>query len=116
MPLEMDIVTPVRTFVVDNFLFGRNEGLTDNESFLDSGIIDSTGILQLIAFLEELVWDRAVWHDRSWLFGEPWNVGALKLVIVPLLALPQLTHYVLDGFIWRRRSNPSVAELVTFRP
>jgi len=69
--------------------------------------------LWLIAFAEELVWDRAVWHERGWLFGEPWSVGGWKLVIVPLLALPQLTHYVLDGFIWRRRSNPSVAGLVT---
>jgi hypothetical protein len=30
----------------------------------------------------------------------------LKTFVVPLLALPQLTHYVLDGFIWRRKSNP----------
>jgi hypothetical protein len=29
--------------------------------------------------------------------------------LVPLLALPQATHYVLDGFIWRRKSNPDVA-------
>ena len=68
--------------------------------------------LWLIAFTEELVWDRAVWHERGWLFGDAWSVGGWKLVIVPLLALPQLTHYVLDGFIWRRRSNPSVAGLV----
>jgi hypothetical protein len=27
-------------------------------------------------------------------------------VLVPLLALPQLVHYVLDGFIWRRKNNP----------
>jgi hypothetical protein len=70
------------------------------------------GALWLVAFAEELVWDRAVWHDHGWLFGEAWDVGALKLIVVPLLALPQLTHYVLDGFIWRRRSNPSVAGLV----
>jgi hypothetical protein len=74
------------------------------------------GALWLIAFTEELLWDRAVWHDHGWLFGDPWDVGALKLVIVPLLALPQLTHYVLDGYIWRRRSNPSVAELVRATP
>lgn len=71
------------------------------------------GALWLIAFAEELIWDRAIWHDRGWLFGEAWDVGGLKLLLVPLLALPQLTHYVLDGFIWRRRSNPSVAGLVT---
>ena len=33
-------------------------------------------------------------------------VSALALV-VPLLAVPQLTHYLLDGFVWRVRSeNP----------
>ena len=72
--------------------------------------------LQIFAFVEELIWDRAIWHDRAWLFGESWDVGALKLLILPLLALPQLTHYILDGFIWRRRTNPSVAGLVTSSP
>jgi hypothetical protein len=33
-----------------------------------------------------------------------------------LLAVPQLTHYILDGFIWRRRSNARVSSLVTRRP
>jgi acyl carrier protein len=43
----------IRQFVIDNFLFGqRSEALTDDQSFLDSGIIDSTGVLELIAFLE----------------------------------------------------------------
>ena len=32
----------------------------------------------------------------------------LKMYLVPLLALPQLTHYVLDGFIWRRKNNPDL--------
>jgi hypothetical protein len=74
---------------------------------LTRNVLVYLAFLWLIAFVEELVWDRAVWHDHGWLFGESWDVGALKLVIVPLLALPQLTHYVLDGFIWRRRSNPA---------
>jgi len=43
----------VRGFVVENFLFGKNEGLQNDTSFLDSGIIDSTGILELVSFLEE---------------------------------------------------------------
>ncbi len=49
---DMDRVKPVRTFIVDNFLFGKSDGLDDAQSFLDSGIIDSTGILELVAFLE----------------------------------------------------------------
>jgi acyl carrier protein len=43
----------IRTFVVENFLFGNNENLEDNTSFLEEGIIDSTGILELVSFLEE---------------------------------------------------------------
>ncbi len=43
----------VRGFVVDNFLFGNPEEKFDGEtSFLESRIIDSTGILELVAFLE----------------------------------------------------------------
>lgn len=65
--------------------------------------------LWAIAYIEEMFWDRGVWQDRSWLFGSPWEIGAFKLVLVPLLALPQLVHYVLDGFIWRRKNNPDFA-------
>ncbi len=43
----------IRTFVVENFLFGEGEDLKDDTSFLDEGIIDSTGILELVDFLEE---------------------------------------------------------------
>ncbi len=43
----------IREFVVENFLFGSDENLEDNTSFLDEGIIDSTGILELVSFLEE---------------------------------------------------------------
>jgi len=64
------------------------------------------GLLWILAYAEEMFWDRGVWHDRSWFFGSGWEVGSLKLVLVPLLALPQLVHYVLDGFVWRRKSNP----------
>jgi hypothetical protein len=56
-----------------------------------------------------MLWDRTVWQDREWLFGQGWDVGWLKMLIVPALALPQITHYVLDGFIWRRRSNPDLS-------
>ncbi len=42
----------LRRFVVDNFLFGKDGQLSDQDSFLENGVIDSTGILELIAFLE----------------------------------------------------------------
>ncbi len=44
----------IREFVVTNFLFGQEgTGLTEEQSFLESGIIDSTGVLELVAFLEQ---------------------------------------------------------------
>jgi hypothetical protein len=68
--------------------------------------------LWAIAYLEELIWDRAIWHDRSWLFGTGFDAGGTALFLVPLLAVPQLTHYVLDGFLWRRRANPRLGHLL----
>ena len=62
--------------------------------------------LWALAYVEELFWHRGVWHEKQWLFGSDWNWGNLKMYLVPLLALPQMTHYVLDGFIWRRGSHP----------
>ncbi len=49
----MDIKNRIRTFIVENFLFGKDAGLDEETSFLDEGIIDSTGILELVNFIEE---------------------------------------------------------------
>jgi acyl carrier protein len=43
----------IKAFIVENFLFGEDNGLKDETSFLDEGIIDSTGILELVDFLEQ---------------------------------------------------------------
>ena len=50
----MDIKSEVKKFVMDNFMMGRDESeLGENDSLLDKGIIDSTGVLELVAFIEE---------------------------------------------------------------
>lgn len=43
----------IKQFIIENFLFGNDEGLKDDTSFLEEGIIDSTGILELVNYLEE---------------------------------------------------------------
>ena len=43
----------IREFIVENFLFGEANGLEEETSFLENGIIDSTGILELVTYLEE---------------------------------------------------------------
>ncbi|HBO45557.1 MAG TPA: acyl carrier protein [Planctomycetaceae bacterium] len=42
----------LREFIKDNFLFGREPNFSNDESFLDMGLIDSTGVLELVGHLE----------------------------------------------------------------
>jgi acyl carrier protein len=49
----MDPVATIRQFVIENFLFEEDANLKEETSFLETGIIDSTGILELVSFLEE---------------------------------------------------------------
>ena len=43
----------VREFIAENFLFRADAKITDDQSLLDTGVMDSTGVLELIAFLEQ---------------------------------------------------------------
>lgn len=43
----------VRSYIRDNFLFTDNGNLEDDTSFLQEGIVDSTGVLELVMFVEE---------------------------------------------------------------
>ncbi len=47
-----DMKDKVRGFVVEHFLFGQGAGFQDTASFLEQGIMDSTGVLELVGFLE----------------------------------------------------------------
>jgi len=48
------IAREIKDFVVANFLFGQEgTALTEQQSFLETGIIDSTGVLELVAFVEQ---------------------------------------------------------------
>lgn len=45
---------PIRSFIFENFLFDADDSmLNNNDSFLEKGIIDSTGVLELVEWLEE---------------------------------------------------------------
>lgn len=50
----MSVIEKLRAYVLDTYLFTSDENaLGNDDSFLDKGIIDSTGILELVMFLEE---------------------------------------------------------------
>jgi hypothetical protein len=79
---------------------------------LGRGILVCLATLWVIAYVEEMLWDRTLWHDRSWLFGSGLDIGSGALIMAPLLAVPQLTHYALDAFLWRRSANPRLGRLL----
>lgn len=76
-------------------------------------------ILATIAFIEEGFWDGFVWREHGSLFGFfsalPAIADTHTLVwLVPLLALPQVTHYILDAFIWRLQTENTNWKQVLF--
>lgn len=91
---------------------GAERGATARLLTGGRGIVVFLSTLWLIAYVEELLWDRTLWHDREWLFGTGFDLGSGAMIIAPLLAAPQLTHYFLDGFLWRRRANPRLGRLL----
>lgn len=51
--MNSEIERRVRAFITDNFLFREDrEEVGRDESLLDAGLIDSTGVLELVAFIE----------------------------------------------------------------
>jgi hypothetical protein len=85
------------------------------------GLIQFLGACWAMAYVEELLWDNGVWQERTWLFGSFAALHEADSFLVPLLAVPQITHYVLDGFIWKRRhhrressGNPSHGEVASY--
>lgn len=49
----MSQINAVKEFIIENFLFGEEEQLELNTDFFDKGVIDSTGVIELVSFIEE---------------------------------------------------------------
>jgi len=86
----MDAISKVREYVVENFLFGDAESLREDVSFMEEGIIDSTGILELVFFLEETFSISVEDHELV-----PENMDSLRSIA---------------GFIDRKLNGNSAAE------
>ena len=82
-----DIRRKVRAFVVENFLFGNEDGVKDDTSFLDEGIIDSTGILEMVSYLEA---EFSISVDDEELIPE--NLDSIKNVVAYLQKKLSLTE------------------------
>ena len=49
----MDVEQQIRAYIVENFLLGEDGGLDGSASLLESGVMDSTGAMELVLFLEQ---------------------------------------------------------------
>ena len=72
-----------------------------------------------LAFAEEGLWDGFVWREHQSLFRFFDLLPAIKneqalVWIIPLLAMPQITHYILDAFIWRLKPSDNRWKRILF--
>jgi hypothetical protein len=93
----------------------KNYRNNSNYSFLKNifshiGLPIFVACVLLFAFLEEGIWDGLVWREHSQVFAffqmlPDLSESEYLKILVPLLSLPQATHYVLDGFIWKIKED-----------
>lgn len=83
--------------------------------FSSYGIVIFLLVIFGLSYLEEGIWDAMVWNDHRQVFSAFYFLPHIKsstilAIVVPLLTLPQLTHYIIDGFIWKVRSSSELKE------
>lgn len=79
------------------------------------------GVCLFFGIAEEYLWDVLVNHEKrdlysSFLYYFEWTTEnrVLKAVFIALLSVPQVTHYILDGYIWKNNdSNPFLSKVFT---
>jgi len=109
------------------WIYGRKQQTAGNEISSRFRYLFSTwfvpiflGLLVFFAYVEEGLWDALIWRDHESLFGVFLHFPkitdhATLSWIVPLLVLPQLTHYIIDGFIWKLRDKSASWQTVLFQ-
>jgi hypothetical protein len=65
------------------------------------GVLIFIAILLVIAFSEEFLWEILVWNEQISITN--FDFSNWQFILVPLLTVPQFTHYLLDGFIWKSK-------------
>lgn len=89
---------------------GRNHQNYQSSFFKRPSFFIFIGSLIVLAYLEEFLWASLVWKEHLSVFflnrSQVFDTNPLLLsYIVPLLAVPQGTHYILDAFIWKIRDS-----------
>ena len=66
----------LRAFIVENYLLGDGEALDASESLFDSGVLDSTGVIELVGFLEGQFGIKIANKDLV-----PENLGSIERIV-----------------------------------
>ena len=101
------------------WIYGRNQGELQGpettyrfpwvaKAFRRGWVMFYLGILFLWAYFEENLWDGLIWREHGAILFFADALPAIQseqtlIWLVPLLSMPQVTHYVLDAFIWRMK-------------
>lgn len=112
------------------WIYGRNQGsmapqkmlfgtFSFQRFFTLSRVPVFIGLLILCAYLEEGLWDAMVWSEHKTIFYPFHILPAIDskttlALLVPFLALPQTTHYALDAFIWRMKTQGTEWKRILF--
>ncbi|MDQ7007453.1 MAG: acyl carrier protein [Acidobacteriota bacterium] len=65
----------IRQFLLDSYLMSEDEKVEDTDSFIEKGVLDSTGVLELVAFLEEEFSVKVLDDELT-----PENLDSIRLV------------------------------------
>ncbi len=81
----------IRKFIHENFILNEEDPLEDEDSLLEKGVIDSTGVLELVAFIEE---EYGITIEDEELIPE--NLDSIRNIA---------------EFIWQKTKTPGNAEV-----
>ncbi len=107
------------------FFYVEKKKVIKGRSKLRNGLVVANVVLMLVvvlflAFGEEFLWDTWLYRDNTEFFsrfvpfsGSKFETRWLQAFAFGLLTVPQATHYVLDGFIWKgNKKNPYVKKVL----
>lgn len=85
---------------------GESGGSGGKRSVIPAALV-FIAVIVVFAYIEEGLWDGLVWREHASVFGffsmlPTVSRHEVLAVLIPLLSLPQSTHYLLDGFIWKK--------------
>lgn len=74
------------------------------------GVVMYAAILLVFAFIEEGLWNSMIWNEHQNYFHlfnamPSINDSILISLLIPLLSVPQISHYIIDGYIWKLKDD-----------